>query len=675
MAYENFFATRTSAEIGSSDTTITLDTPPSVFPGRLALEARNATKRELIEYTGVSGNDITGVTRGVGGTSAQTHASGSLVEMNVTAEDLEEALNVPQDIEDRFNDIFSDFVASGLLVTDDTGLNADVAAGVAYINGIRIEHAGEANHAFTASRDTYVDLGDNGVLDYNAVSNGAAAPALAADHIRLARVVTDGSNTSSVWNYPNPAYFPTDDGYKKLSVTLSSITALGNRAYSAATSVDISGIVSPGTRLRFLRSVLAPTQCTDLEAGSSQSWQKTTPAGMAQTDDISIMGWVKLESYMSGFPLVAKRTGSNGYDFRFNSNGQMRLHALVDGSNYKMWTTHTCVPLNKWVHVAGTFDMSGNSGIIYFDGISQSVGTSHTGTANALTNATTLYIGRDSAGTELFDGKISQVAIFSSVLSAATIRSYMSQALTGAESTCVGYWSFNGNGNDSNANANHLSANGSAVATDTDSPFSLGSSLAAGYLDGMVDFGIVTAVDASNVYWQVPEGSTVPTSGGIQAIQYSHVKAPYGFPIDPAKWQLETFIRGVQCSNTAPTVSVWYNISGVNLTGGFNLTIPIGLWKASYMVPVQGNGATPLTLRCTLSTASNSESDTRFTSYMEDSGTSSSYCAQVYKESYLNLAAATAYYFNTQFFSAGVTALYNRGDTGIMQIRADLAVL
>ena len=124
MAYQNFYATRLSTDIGSSDTSIEVEIAPTAVSGRLTLEARNPTQREIISYTGLTLNTLTGVTRGVGGTTAKTHTKGSLVEMNVTAEDLTDALNVPNDIETRFNEVISDHVASGLVWTDDTGLTA-----------------------------------------------------------------------------------------------------------------------------------------------------------------------------------------------------------------------------------------------------------------------------------------------------------------------------------------------------------------------------------------------------------------------------------------------------------------------------------------------------------------------------------------------------------------------
>lgn len=90
MAYQNFFAAKLYTDIGSSDTTITLDTAPTATSGRMVLEARNPTQREIISYTGVSGNQLTGVTRGIGGTTAKPHLKNALIEMNLTAQDLQD---------------------------------------------------------------------------------------------------------------------------------------------------------------------------------------------------------------------------------------------------------------------------------------------------------------------------------------------------------------------------------------------------------------------------------------------------------------------------------------------------------------------------------------------------------------------------------------------------------
>lgn len=198
MAYQNFYTTKLYTDVGAADTTITLETPPTVTSGRLVLEARNVSKREVIKYTGVSGNQVTGVLRGQGGTTAQTHLANTLVEMNLTAEDLEDAINVPNDVVTRFDESLGDFIASGLVWSQTALLVGEMTAGVVYIDGERLVIGALSGINFTASKDTYVDVGVDGVVDYDPVANGASAPALAGSHVRIAKVVTNGSGITSV---------------------------------------------------------------------------------------------------------------------------------------------------------------------------------------------------------------------------------------------------------------------------------------------------------------------------------------------------------------------------------------------------------------------------------------------------------------------------------------------
>lgn len=94
----------------------------------------------------------------------------------------------------------ADFVASGCVWSGDSygsTLNASMTAGVVYINGKRVPVSSVTARAFTASRDTYVDVSDAGVISYNPVTTNAAAPSLAANSIRIAIIVTGASNIAS----------------------------------------------------------------------------------------------------------------------------------------------------------------------------------------------------------------------------------------------------------------------------------------------------------------------------------------------------------------------------------------------------------------------------------------------------------------------------------------------
>lgn len=98
-------------------------------------------------------------------------------------------------------EVLSDFVVSGGIWSLVSGLNGTMTALTAYINGYRSSIVAVPTKGFTASKDTYVDvLNTAGVftLVYTEVANNASAPSLAANSIRLAKVVTNGSAITSV---------------------------------------------------------------------------------------------------------------------------------------------------------------------------------------------------------------------------------------------------------------------------------------------------------------------------------------------------------------------------------------------------------------------------------------------------------------------------------------------
>ena len=83
----NFWSTSLNGAINDSVTTITLNSTTGLqAPGRLVINRQDSTgkntpsAREVISFTGISGSDLTGVTRGADNSTARSHADGSLVE-------------------------------------------------------------------------------------------------------------------------------------------------------------------------------------------------------------------------------------------------------------------------------------------------------------------------------------------------------------------------------------------------------------------------------------------------------------------------------------------------------------------------------------------------------------------------------------------------------------------
>ena len=87
-ASSNAFSTTLNGSLDSSQTTITLTSVTNLptTGGILVIDRQDSagnntpTVREFISYTGISGSDLTGVVRGVAGSTAQAHSSGAVVE-------------------------------------------------------------------------------------------------------------------------------------------------------------------------------------------------------------------------------------------------------------------------------------------------------------------------------------------------------------------------------------------------------------------------------------------------------------------------------------------------------------------------------------------------------------------------------------------------------------------
>jgi hypothetical protein len=101
-----------------------------------------------------------------------------------------------------YADVAENAVLVGLLGSDPgASLTMVTPGGIFSYAGLRvIKPVGDADltHTYTASKDTYVDISNAGVVTYIAVATGAAAPAITASSLRLEKVVTDGTEITSV---------------------------------------------------------------------------------------------------------------------------------------------------------------------------------------------------------------------------------------------------------------------------------------------------------------------------------------------------------------------------------------------------------------------------------------------------------------------------------------------
>jgi len=320
----------------------------------------------------------------------------------------------------------------------------------------------------------------------------------------------------------------TSNDWYSLALSPNTVTALGNRSYSLVfNSTDLTTYISSGMKLKLPRTVTPPTQCTSLN-GSSQYYNKTSPAGMTFTDDFVVSAWVKLTSYGTTSIIASRYNGTSGWQLRILSNGTIDLIGNNAGSgNYSSVASYQSIPLNKWVHIAAQLDMSTftattTTSYIMMDGVNIPASVGRGGTnPTALVQAGNLEIGATNGGTTPFPGKLAQVAVYSAKVTQATILASMNQTLTGSETSIVSAYTFNNSINDLSANANSLTPQGSAVATTVDSPMNA------------TEYAIVMANSFSTnttLTVQVPEGYSLPTTGGIGTVSYSTQSTPFGYP-------------------------------------------------------------------------------------------------------------------------------------------------
>jgi hypothetical protein len=453
----------------------------------------------------------------------------------------------------------------------------------------------------------------------------------------------------------------------------SSVTYNGNRSYSVAWSgTDQTSIISLGMRLRTTRTVAAPTQCTTLN-GTTQYFSKTSPAGMTFTDDFVAGSWIKLSSYPTSLGTIQSRyNGTSGWYLAVGSDGTLVMKGFNSGSsNVSQVSCYQSIPLNKWVHVAAQLDMSSftastTTSYIMIDCVDVPVTVNRSGTnPTALIQAGNYEVGSQNSGLLPFPGKIAQPFLFSAKVTESTIQSYYSQGLAGTETNLISAYSFSNSLNDLNTtNANNLTNNNGASITTADAPWGY---QAGGAISSTLDYGVIQSVSYSTnttAIVQVPEGCTIPTSGGVASVVYSSVGVPYGFPKQKAKWTISTIVKA-QYSQASATAGLWYNV------GNTQISIPIGEWDLIHSASPVVAATTNSTLSETLSTANNSESNAEFTAEAGIVATNSGVTANVYRRRPVSITTQTPYYLNIRQSGGTSVVLFSNNVSAAVVVEAE----
>jgi hypothetical protein len=382
----------------------------------------------------------------------------------------------------------------------------------------------------------------------------------------------------------------------------------GNRSHTLPFSADMSTTLSQGMRLLLDKTVAGNAYMGGALNGTSQYFTKTSPTGAlgTVTNNFTIEAVVQPTSYTQG--VICGRVDAavtNALRLGMNASGQVELLVINNSGNSRYYLSYQSLPLNKKTHVAATWQ-GGTAYKIYFDGVEVPITAAITG-GTAPTTAGMggdWSIGRNGAANSFyFAGYISNVAVFDAVLSQATIKQHATYKLTGSETNCIGAWSLDNTVNDQSSLGNNLTAQGSAGFTAMSPHGQLGNGVQASKA-----VALVMDVSGANVTVQVPEGVTIPTTGGISAVSYATSGNPFGWVSDKDRWEVATVFVGTMNSTMAN--GVWTRPQDVSLSG---LT---GLYTVGYSLAARGGSSATsyINLNFTLSTSASAETDASLTS-------------------------------------------------------------
>jgi Concanavalin A-like lectin/glucanases superfamily len=360
--------------------------------------------------------------------------------------------------------------------------------------------------------------------------------------------------------------------------TVASAANKGNKEFDLTfAGVDLSSVLSPGMRFKVERTGTTPTQCTDLESSSSQYWSKSSPTGITFTDDFTCEAWVNVESYSQGY-VITRFDLANGFLFGVNANGQVNIDGRNAG-NYKQYASYRSIPLNTWTHIAATLDMSGSAATIYINGeLVASYLNASGGSPTSIVQGGNLQIGAYNGATGLYDGKVAQARVWSTIRTATQIRDNMAIQTVGNEVGLVADFKLNGASTDSTSNANNLTAFNSAGYV-TDNPFK------------STEYALIHKVSyaASNTTVTVFTGTdhTIPNMT-LQNPYYSTQDTPYNFPRSKGKWKVVCLLP-INLQTAIGAFGQWFDAPVA-------MYLPTGEFKLGVQGTFQINGSATATI-------------------------------------------------------------------------------
>ncbi|MDG5493183.1 LamG-like jellyroll fold domain-containing protein, partial [Psychroserpens sp. SPM9] len=156
----------------------------------------------------------------------------------------------------------------------------------------------------------------------------------------------------------------------------------------------------------------------------------------AFNSDFSLEAWVKPDVISGTHTIFSKRILGNideGYDLSLLNNGRIRFSWFTSGADGYIQSDYS-ITTNRWYHIAVTFD--GTNYVLYIDGIdlgtvtgTQNAPDSTTANVECLLGALDPANGTSALATHYFDGRIDELRIWNTALTAAQIRQMMNQEI------------------------------------------------------------------------------------------------------------------------------------------------------------------------------------------------------------------------------------------------------
>jgi len=148
---------------------------------------------------------------------------------------------------------------------------------------------------------------------------------------------------------------------------------------------------------------------------------------------------------------------------------------------------------------------------------------------------------------------------------------------------------------------------------------------------------------------------------------FSTHKAPFGFPLNPQKWDIVVELTS-NSTTASPTATTWYNVTSINLPiGAFNVSISGGYYVTATLASISFIG-----IYVTLSTENNTESNNRMTEIMASLQPIGS--AQIrggfYRDLDMLLTTKATWYLNQKTNQAGISTIEVSGSPTTTMLRA-----